>query len=174
MKRFCVVLLTLVLSVSLFAATDMRLDLGVQNSAVQLDIDFSKKDSKAKFTAELDATFTATFDKGLGFYVDFAPDFVGSTYCLSGGFAYLMNVGKTTDLIFNVGPYFEFASRKTTIGFDAMANFDFALTKAMYVQLGVGTQFEICQIYKSGDKTKTESKVKMSVPLPSVALGWRF
>lgn len=174
MKKFTLVLLTLVLSVSLFATADMRLDLGVQNSALQLDVDFSKDNSKSKFTAELDATFTTLFNKGIGFYVGFAPDFVGSTYGLSGGFAYLVNVGKTTDCILSIGPTFTFASRSTKIGVDLMADFDFFVSKAMYVQLGVGTQFEICQIYKVGDTTKTDSKVKLSVPLPSVALGWKF
>ncbi len=169
-KKLGLVLLVLVLSASLFAAVDMRLDLGVQNSAIALDMDLSNSNAKPKFTAEFDATFTTTFDNGVGFYVGFTPDLVGGKFGLDGGFAYKIKVSNDIDCLLNIGPSFMFGGQGTNIGADLMAYFDFFITQSMYMQLGVGSQFEFCQI----SNNKTTSNVSMTMPLPSFAIGWKF
>ena len=170
MKKLLLIGLVLILYTYLFAVADMRLDLGLQNTNLALDMNLSQSNSKTQFTAVIDASFTATFDKGIGFYCSFEPDFVGGKFGLGAGFSYKLKLGNKADCFIQVGPTFAFGNSVTLIGADFMAFFDFLITNNMYVKLGAGTQFEFAQLSKGGNT----SNVKLHVPLPSIALGWKF
>lgn len=175
MKKKTLVVLMLVLclaSTSVFAAASSKTQLKFAvrpSTKMNVEVE-SSHNTTSHFTANLDADFAAIFNKGFGVYVVLNANFTGNAYGFLVGGAYDTKLNNNIDLFVTVGPSFMFSGSTTTIGAELMCNFDFKVTQDMFIRLGTGLDMDFVKIMKGGNNTT----FTMNIPIPSLAIGWKF
>lgn len=174
MKKKIVVLAIIALfAVSFASAGSLKADLaiGTQDAGMKLNFKNSGSDSKLKSTieAKLSGAVDLVFDKDIGMNVVFGTDFK-EEFKVGAGFLYMTNMNNSSIFSASVGPYFIFGGSETHMGIYLTADFDFILTKSLFLRVGTGMDFEFLQFGGS----KTTNNVDIDVPLPRLALGWKF
>ena len=103
MKKIIAITVLLLATIPLFAAnTQMKLELGVQNTDVSLN--YLGNSGTVKFNAKLDMNMNVVFNEKNGFNVVFAPDLTGNSFVVGGGYVYQTRIGNSTKLLMSVGP----------------------------------------------------------------------
>lgn len=169
-KKFVLfVLIALFVIAPAFAANDIYVDLGIQNSELSLDL-FNNNKFGAKFNASVAGEFTMIIDKGMGFSIDALADLAQSEIDLGVNFAYAGKISQNVLYILTVGPSFDFGTNVFSIGADFEASFLFFISRSMYISVATGVDMNFVDC-KSGS---TESNFCMNIPIPSVGFGWKF
>lgn len=170
-KALIVFALLIAVAVPSFAAVnDMMFNVGLTTSESTFDL-FKNGQWDPSFTIGADADFAMIFDHGVGFDVAIRTERNFSDLTIGAYFAYMIDVNSTDlDIMLSIGPTFEIASNSFNIGVDAMCDLLIDITNSIYVDLGIGVQMDIVEFRDSG----TESSFNMSMPLPSVGIGFKF
>lgn len=169
-KALIVFALLIAVAVPSFAAVnDMMLNVGLTSSASNFQL-VTNGEWSGNFEFKADADFAMIFDHGVGFDIGLATERF-SNLVIGAYFAYLVDVNSTDlDIMLSIGPTFEIASNSFNIGVDAMCDLLIDITNSVYVDLGVGLQMDVAQI----GEHSTSSSFNMSMPLPSVGIGFKF
>ncbi len=172
-KRIMAIALVLVIAVSAVSAGTVKADLaiGAQNAGMKLNFKDNGSGSGLKSTieAELNGTVDLIFDKNIGMNVLLGTDFK-QEFKVGAGFLYMSNINQSTVISASVGPYFVFGGG-TKMGIYLTADFDFLVGKSFFVRVGTGMDFEFLQF---GNGQNATSKINIDIPLPRLALGWKF
>lgn len=169
MKKIIVITILLLATIPLFATdTQMKFELGVQNSDVSLN--YLGNSGTVKFNAKLDLNMNVVFNDKNGFNVVFVPDLTGNSFIVGGGYVYQTKIGNSTKLLMSVGPRVDIRSSSWSLGFDFNVALHLILTSKVYVSVSTGTQMYVAQF----EKGKTKAFVDLTVPLPKIAIGYAF
>lgn len=172
MKKLLAVALVLVVSVgAVFAQTDIKLALGVKNTGMDVEIVKPEHmDTHSDFNFALDTELDMFFKDGIGMNVIFATEQF-ERFTLGAGFAYNLVINPNWEFVVSVGPMFGFGESQSTFGLFAHVDFDFLAGKSFFARLGTGLDMEFVQF---GGKQDATSNFRMAIPLPRVAIGWKF
>ncbi len=171
-KKIMVFALVLAVFASAVSAGTLKADLalGTQDAGMKLNFtDNGNKSLQSKIEANLSGVVDLVFDKNIGMNILLGTDFK-QEFKIGAGFLYMKNINQTTVLSASVGPYFIFGGG-TTMGIYLTADFDFLVGKSFFVRVGTGLDFEFLQF---GGGRETTSNIDMLIPLPRLALGWKF
>ena len=80
MKKILLILILTAAVLPLFAATQMSLELGVQNT--DLSLSYAGNSGNVKFNAKADLNASFIFDQKNGFDIIFAPDLTGNSFVI--------------------------------------------------------------------------------------------
>ncbi len=172
-KKIIVMLLVAAFALSFVSAATLKADiaLGMQDAGMKLSFKNADNSNTLKTSIEtnLSGTVDLLFSKNIGMNVVLGSDFT-SEFKVGAGFLYQTSISTSTLFNASVGPYFIFSGNQTHLGIYAEADFDFILAKSLFVRVGTGMDFDFVQFGNGGTTTKTD----LCIPLPRLALGWKF
>ena len=171
-KKIMVFALVFAIALSAVSAGSIKADLaiGTQNAGMKLNFkDNGNNGLKSTIEAELGGTVDLVFDKNIGMNILLGTDFK-QEFKLGAGFLYMTNINQSTVISASIGPYFIFGGG-TQMGIYLTADFDFLVGKSFFVRVGTGMDFEFLQF---GNGQNATSKINIDIPLPRLALGWKF
>lgn len=169
MKKIIAFTILLLATIPLFAAnTQMKLELGVQNTDVSLN--YLGNSGTVKFNAKLDMNMNVVFNDKNGFNVVFAPDLTGNSFIVGGGYVYQTRIGNSTKLLMSIGPRADIKSSSWSLGFDFNVALHLDLTSKVYIAVSTGTDVYVAQF----EKGKTKAYIDLTIPLPKIAIGYTF
>lgn len=175
-KKILILALVALCAMSFLTAGNIKADvaLGTQDAGMMLNFKQEKNyrnesTMKSTMEANVSGVVDIIFNKNIGMNFVLGTDFK-QEFKVGTGFLYMTSISTSSNFSTSVGPYFIFGSDTTRMGMYVTADFDFNLTKAMFLRVGTGMDFEFLQI-KDGDNT---TNINIDVPLPRLALGWRF
>ena len=150
-KALIVFALLIAVAVPSFAAVnDMMFNVGLTTSESTFDL-FQNGQWNPRFTIGADADFAMIFDHGVGFDVAVRTESNFQDLTIGAYFAYMIDVNSTDlDIMLTVGPTMQLVGT-FAIGLDAMV-------------------MDIVEFRDSG----ADSSFNMSMPLPSVGIGFKF
>ncbi|GEM_PF-1596254 len=176
MKRtIMVALVAIVLISSVFATTEFKFNVGLRSSkelGTNMDIEIKGNNGKVSGnpTVNLDTEFDIFFKDGLGMNILFGTEKF-STYNVGVGFAYNLEINKNWDFLITVGPVFSISGGSDNkFGLFSHFDFDFIAGRYFYARIGTGLDLNFLTF---GDG-KTETGFEMLIPIPRVAIGWKF
>ena len=169
MKKIITILLLLIVTLPVFAAnTQMKLELGVQNTDISLN--YKGNTGNVKFNAKTDLNLTVVFDGKNGFNLVFAPDLTGNSFVVGGGYVLQTKVGNSTKLLVSAGPRINVKSSTWSLGADVSASLHLDLTSKMYLAISTGTEIYLAE-FRNGE---TKAYLDLTIPLPRIAIGYTF
>lgn len=172
MKKLLAFALVLVVAVgAVFAQVDVKVALGVKNTGMEVDISkMEHADTNSEFNFALDSEVDLFFKDGIGMNILFSTEQF-ERFNLGAGFAYSLAINPNWDFVVSVGPMFGFGESRSSFGLFAHVDFDFIAGDVFFARLGTGLDMEFVQF--GGDRDAT-SNFYMLIPLPRVAIGWKF
>ena len=168
MKKILLILILTAAVFPLFAATQMSLELGVQNT--DLSLSYAGNSGNVKFNAKADLNASFIFDQKNGFDIVFAPDLTGNSFVIGGSYLYQTRVGDSTKMIFTAGPRISVKSASWALGADIMTSFRISLSQKIFLGVATGLEMYFAE-FKNG---KTTAYLDITVPLPKVTVGYLF
>lgn len=171
MKKFFIVLTLILVSFSAFAATDIFVGLGIQNSKLSLamskpeggDFSFDFKDKT------IEGELAVIFDGNSGFKVTAGTEgFSGIK--LGVGYAYTDKINANVGYTLYAGPTFDIKGSNFGLGADLVASFQFFISNGFYIDVATGLLMDIIQFSSNGHTVNFTA----DIPLPRVSLGWKF
>lgn len=168
MKKILLILILTAAVLPLFAATQMSLELGVQNT--DLSLSYAGNSGNVKFNAKADLNASFIFDQKNGFDIIFAPDLTGNSFVIGGSYLYQTRVGDSTKMIFTAGPRISVKSASWALGADIMTSFRISLSQKIFLGVATGLEMYFAE-FKDG---KTTAYLDITVPLPKVTVGYLF
>ncbi len=174
-KKILILALVALCAMSFLTAGNIKADvaLGTQDAGMMLNFKQQKTSRETSMKSTMEANVSGVvdiiFNKNIGMNFVLGTDFK-QEFKVGTGFLYMTSISTSSNFSTSVGPYFIFGGDTTRMGLYVTADFDFNLTKAMFLRVGTGMDFEFLQI-KDGDNT---TNINIDVPLPRLALGWRF
>lgn len=175
-KKILILALVALCAMSFLTAGNIKADvaLGTQDAGMMLNFKQQKNyrnesTMKSTMEANVSGVVDIIFNKNIGMNFVLGTDFK-QEFKVGTGFLYMTSISTSSNFSTSVGPYFIFGGDTTRMGMYVTVDFDFNLTKAMFLRVGTGMDFEFLQI-KDGDNT---TNINIDVPLPRLALGWRF
>ena len=168
-KKVLVSLVVLLLGASLFAV-DFRVSLGQDTTA---SIEFNKTRGSSvntQFLFNINAELDMNFKKGHGMVVEVNPYATGGSvqFGVGVGYAYETWIANNVSLLASVGPRFDFGSGGVGFEIFAAVDFDIHVTSSLFVRVGTGVRMDFGTFSNFGDS------FNITIPLPAVAVGWRF
>lgn len=168
MKKTVMVLILIAAALPLFAASQMSLELGVQNT--DLSLSYKGNTGNVKFNAKADLRAAFVFEDRNGFDVIFTPDLTGNSFIIGGSYLYQTKVGNTTKLLLSAGPRISVKSSSWSLGADILASFRINLSQKIFLGISTGMQMYFAE-FRNG---KTTAYLDITVPLPKVSVGFMF
>ncbi len=171
MKKFIITLALILVSVSAFAATDIFVGLGVQNSKLSLEM---SKPEKGDFSFDfkdktIEGELAVIFDGSNGFKVTAGTEgFSGIK--LGVGYVYTDNINANVGYSLYAGPTFDIKGKTFGLGADLVAAFQFYITNGFYIDVATGLLME----FVTFGNNNTDTSFTANIPLPRVSLGWKF
>ncbi len=173
-KVLLVALMILLATTAVFAKTEAKFSLGVQNTGLNVEVKkYEKMDAKTTVTFDVATETDIFFKDGLGINVILGAEENFKTFNLAFGFAYNYAINKNWSLVASLGPAFSFNENRNSFGMYAHIDFDFLAGKTFFARLGTGLDMEFVQF---GGKAKRDATTNfvLNMPIPRVAIGWKF
>ncbi len=172
-KKILVLALVAAFALSFISAGSLKADLALGMQDAGMKLSFKNNGDTNKLTSSIEANLSGTvdllFSKNVGMNVLLGTDFK-SEFKVGAGFLYMTNISTSSIFSASVGPFFIFNGNKTHMGIYVTADFDFILTKSLFIRIGTGMDLDFIQ-FGGGDTT---TNTDVSIPLPRLALGWKF
>ena len=171
-KAIMVALLATLLVGSVFAATEYKFNVGIRSGLEKgTNMDIEIKGGSGSPTVNLDTELDVFFKDGLGMNIIFGTEKF-STYNIGAGFAYNLPINQNWDFVVTAGPMFSI-SPKGRSEFGVFSHFDFDFIAGRYFYARIGTGFDI-SFLEFGNNQDTKTGFNMYIPIPRVAIGWKF
>lgn len=162
MKRILALLLVAVVAAgAVFASVDLKLALGGQSNG---NIEISDRSTQFDFT--VDAELDMDFNRGHGMLVGLV--LTKSDIAMSVGYAYQTDISSSCDFILGAGATVVIKD-PVELNYFVTADFDFHVTQDMFVRLGTGVLLNLGALNDNYGKDWS-----ITIPLPSLAIGWHF
>lgn len=172
-KKIIVLALVAAFAISFISAGNLKADLAIGMQDVGMKLSFKNSGDTNKLTSTIEANISATvdllFSNNIGMNVLLGTDFKNE-FKVGTGFLYMTNMSTTSIFSASVGPFFIFNGTRTHMGIYLTADFDFILAKSLFLRIGTGMDLDFLQ-FGGGDTT---TNTNVSIPLPRLALGWKF
>lgn len=170
MKRKILLALALLLAATSLFAADFKFAIG-NDMTSHFEFDSNGSSSNPYFF-NLSTEFDMLFDGNSGMALELSPAMESGSFNfnLGLGYAYNARIADNVDMIFAVGPGFTFFTNGD-VGFNAFAtiDFDFLIGGATFIRVGTGVRVDFGEF---GDRFA--DNIEVIIPLPSLAIGWRF
>ncbi len=172
MKKVLAIAVLVMLSFGVYAAPmEYKVGVGIKNTGLDIEINKNSGSSlNSEINLNLDAEFDMFFKDGLGMNVIFGAYEKFTELNLGVGFAYNLPINANWDFLLTVGPTFGFAEKNNTLGFFCHFDFDFISGRYFFARLGTGLDLNYLT-YGGGD---AKANLKILIPVPRVAIGWKF
>ena len=175
MKKRIMLALCLVLAVTgIYAASSLDdYDLTLNAASNNISFDFDSKGGNMKVNALIEAQFNLNFRGEHGFFTGLTFDAEKTSMGISGGYSYKHMLRNDIDMVVNAGLELGFGFRKGAPGTMALLadlNFNYNLSRLMYLQFGLGFRGE----FFSFSADRTEGYFKSELMLPTFGFGFRF
>ena len=106
----------------------------------------------------------------MGPYVKLGLDLTEQKFSVYPAFSYETTMSNKFDAMFTCGPRFVFKGKNFTLGFDILANIEYKFSSSWFARFSTGLVMDFLNV----NGNNTESGFDLLIPLPYIALGYRY